>query len=85
MCEGIWTRWPAFGATFPRRAALGKARVGIRRGFNGVDVVVIRAGVIRIATQHTFEHGDDLERPSGAGLPSCVQSFHGRRFIMLSA
>ena len=38
------------------------ARSGVSRSLDGVDVVVIRAAVIRIATQNTFEHRHDLER-----------------------
>ncbi len=35
------------------------------RRFNGVNVIVVRASVIWIATHHTFKHRDDLESVFG--------------------
>ena len=45
-----------------RRSALGSAVLGLRRRLDGVDVVMVRAGMVGILLQHALERGDDLRR-----------------------
>ena len=55
----MWTRCPAPGTSVSSRPACGHRALGRLRCFDRVNVVVIRAGVIRVALHHALERGDD--------------------------
>ena len=65
-------------------AGLRHRALGRLRRFDRVNVVVIRARMIRIALHHALERATMASVP-GSGVPSFVYSRHGRRFIRLSA
>ena len=69
MCAGMCTRCPAPGTSVSSRSACGTRALGRLRRFDGVNVVVIRARMIRIALHHALERRDDRV---GAGLRRAV-------------
>jgi hypothetical protein len=52
-----------------------KSSLGMRRRFDGVNVIVKGTDVHGVPREHALQRGDDSVVPA-AGVPSAFQSFH---------